>query len=91
MQVRSKVLAELFEFVAEVTLHTSMDLHSIYNTEVCFGTHLRAICTIFANAFERRNNVRAGIEEATINPCLQPRADYNTKRLRHGPLRSSLT
>ena len=29
-----------------------MNLHSIYKTEVCFGTHLRAICTVFTNAFE---------------------------------------
>ncbi len=28
------------------------DLHSIYNIEVCFGTHLRAICTVFTIAFE---------------------------------------
>ena len=28
-----------------------MDLHCTYNTEVCFGTHLRAICTVFTNAF----------------------------------------
>ena len=28
------------------------DLHSIYNTEVCFGTHLRAICIVITNAFE---------------------------------------
>ena len=29
------------------------DLHSIYNAEVCFGTHLRAICTIITNVFKR--------------------------------------
>ena len=28
------------------------DLHSIYNTEVCFGTHLRAICKVITYAFE---------------------------------------
>ena len=28
------------------------DLHSIYNTEVCVGTHLRAICMVITNAFE---------------------------------------
>ena len=28
------------------------DLHSFYNTEVCVGTHLRAIFTVITNAFE---------------------------------------
>ena len=27
------------------------DLPSIYNTEVCFGTHLRTICMVIANVF----------------------------------------
>ena len=29
------------------------DLHSICNAEVCFGTHLRAICIVIANVFKR--------------------------------------
>ena len=28
------------------------DLHSIYNAEVCFGTHLRAICMVICNVFK---------------------------------------
>ena len=28
------------------------DLHSIYNAEVCFGTHLRAICMVLTNVFK---------------------------------------
>ena len=28
------------------------DLHSIYSAEVCFGTHLHAICTVIANVFK---------------------------------------
>ena len=28
-----------------------MDLHNTYNTEVCFGTHLRVICTVFFGVF----------------------------------------
>ena len=29
------------------------DLHNIYDTEICFGTHLCTICTVITNAFEQ--------------------------------------
>ena len=38
-----------------------------------------------------RTTKKADVEETTFDPSLHPRADYNTKRLRHGPLRSALT
>ena len=38
-----------------------------------------------------RRNAKEGIEETTFNQSLHPGADYNTTRLRHGPLRSALT
>ena len=48
-----KPMCTVFTRQKSALRHTSMDLHSIHNTEVCFGTHLRAICTVFTNAFER--------------------------------------
>ena len=38
-----------------------------------------------------RRNAREEIKETTFNPSLHPGDDYNTKRQRHGPLRSALT
>ena len=48
-----KPMCTVFTRQKSALRHTSMDLHSVCNTEVCFGTHLRTICTVFTYAFER--------------------------------------